>query len=95
MPIQIVVNSCYGMFSISELAIKKYMERTNVKYKKSLSYCIARDDPHLVAIVKELGPLADGHLAKLRIVEIPDGTDWEIEEYDGDEWVSEVHRTWH
>ena len=31
----------------------------------------------------------------LGIVEIPDGVEWEIEEYDGDEWVSEKHRKWY
>jgi hypothetical protein len=27
-------------------------------------------------------------------VDIPDDVKWEIEEYDGNEWVAEVHRTW-
>jgi len=30
----------------------------------------------------------------LRIIEIPDGVEWQIEEYDGDEWIAEKHRTW-
>jgi len=30
----------------------------------------------------------------LKIVDIPDGVEWEIEEYDGMEWVAEKHRTW-
>jgi len=32
--------------------------------------------------------------ADLKIVEIPDGTNYEIDEYDGNEHVAEVHRTW-
>lgn len=55
---------------------------------------IPRDDPDLVATVESLGPVADGRCACLKVVEIPDGVDWEIEEYDGNEWVSEVHRVW-
>jgi hypothetical protein len=55
---------------------------------------IARDDPTLIQIVEELGPRAAGRYAQLRIVEIPDGVDWQIEEYDGAEWVAEKHRTW-
>jgi hypothetical protein len=27
-------------------------------------------------------------------VDIPLDIQWTIEEYDGDEWVAEVHRTW-
>ena len=54
-----------------------------------------RDDPLLVQVVKELGRAASGECAKLVIVEIPDDAEWEIEEYNGVEWVAEKHRTWH
>ena len=57
-------------------------------------YGVERDDPNLVTVVKELGPLADGEYAKLRIVTIPANVDWTIEEYDGREWVAERHRIW-
>jgi hypothetical protein len=30
----------------------------------------------------------------LTIVDIPDDIEWQIEEYDGMEWVAEVHRIW-
>lgn len=55
---------------------------------------IQRDDPALVQVVKELWEAANGECAELKIVTIPDDVDWEIEEYDGREWVSEKHRTW-
>lgn len=55
---------------------------------------VRRDDPRLVRVVEELGELANGHFAELKIIDIPDGVDWTIEEYDGREHVSEVHRTW-
>lgn len=55
---------------------------------------IPRDDPHLVQVVREMGDKASGGCARLGIVEIPDGVEWKIEEYDGNEHVAEVHRTW-
>ena len=56
---------------------------------------ISRDDPALVAVVKEMGMKANGDCAKLSIVKIPDGIKWEISEYDGMESVEEVHRSWY
>lgn len=55
-----------------------------------------RCDPILVQVVEEMGAAANGMCAKLDVVDIPfNGPDgWEIEEYDGKEWVSETHRTW-
>lgn len=53
-----------------------------------------RDDPVLVQVVRELGSEASGRHADLKIVEIPADVEWQIEEYDGLEWVAEKHRTW-
>ena len=55
---------------------------------------IDRADPHLIAAVKKLGNSANAQHAKLKIVTIPNGVDWQIEEYDGQESVAEKHRTW-
>jgi len=55
---------------------------------------ISRDDPDLIAVVEELGKDANGECAKLKIIEIPDGIEWEIGEFNGDESVEETHRSW-
>jgi len=55
---------------------------------------IDRDDPVLVKVVQEMGADASGEHAKLKIVEIPADVDWQIDEYDGSEWVAEKHRVW-
>lgn len=55
---------------------------------------ISRDDPALVAVVREMGEAANGRHADLKVVTIPADVDWQIDEYDGWEWVAEVHRTW-
>lgn len=53
-----------------------------------------RNDPDLVAVVKELGEKANGAHANLKIVSVPDDVAWHIEEYDGAEHVAENHRKW-
>ncbi len=62
-------------------------------------YCLnkssARQDLDLIELIETKGSdWCSGELAELVVVEIPDGIEWEIEEYDGVEWVSEAHRTW-
>lgn len=53
-----------------------------------------RSDSALVQVVEELGEKANGWAAELAVVDIPDDVEWYVEEYDGIEWVAEVHRTW-
>lgn len=88
---KIVINACYGGFSLSEQAYKEIgleWDTYGFAHEKE------RDDPGLVAVVEKLGDKASGDCANLRVVEVPDDVDWEIEQYDGFEWVSEKHRTW-
>ena len=114
---KIVINSCYGGFSLSDEAIMMYgdVKRLNLKaivderFSSFTHYyidgvednehyfsdrSIARNDRELVAIVEALKERANGDHADLKVIEIPDGVDWQIEEYDGNEWVAEKHRTW-
>lgn len=55
---------------------------------------VERHDPRVIQVIEELGDRANGACAALRIVEIPDGTDYEISEYDGIEHIAEKHQTW-
>lgn len=48
----------------------------------------------LLRVVEELGEDSFGQCAKLEIVEIPDGTEWELDEYDGIEHIAEAHKIW-
>jgi len=137
---KIVINKCYGGFSISEKALYRLAELKGVTlYKKqedgeffptywtvpeipdgiikdkdwhkasledriiSNELCRKstmgnrpenRADPDLIKVVEELGKDADGKHSKLCVVEVPDGVEWEIEEYDGLEHVAEKHRIW-
>lgn len=101
---KVVINRRYGGFGLSKEGQELYCELKGIdpgKYNKSFFYYeglvehdIARDDPLLVEVVEVLGEKASGAYAGLKIVDIPDDVKWEIEEYDGMEWVAEVHRTW-
>ncbi len=54
----------------------------------------ARTCNHLISVVDALGKEANSWASELEVVEIPDGVEFEIEEYDGNETIAEVHRTW-
>lgn len=54
----------------------------------------SRSHPLLLRVVEELGEKANGRCASLTVVEIPDGVEYEISEYDGMEHIAEKHRTW-
>ena len=55
---------------------------------------IDRQNPLLIECIEKLGKGAYGSCAELKIVEIPDGIDYEISEYDGLEHIAEKHKTW-
>lgn len=88
---KVVVNRCYGGFSLSQKACEMLgLEEDSYGYE----YEYDRANPELVRVVEELGSEANGAYASLKVIEIPDGVNWEIEQYDGYETVSEVHRSW-
>jgi len=54
-----------------------------------------RSHPLLLRLMDELGAkAASGAHASLKVVEIPDGVEHEISDYDGNEHIAEKHRTW-
>ena len=55
---------------------------------------IERNDPILAAMVEESPGKWDGEHAELRVVEIPTGVSYHIDEYDGMESIHEDHRSW-
>ena len=55
---------------------------------------LERNDSVFVEVVELLKDKANGRFACLKVIEIPEDVDWYIEEYDGNEWVAEKHRTW-
>jgi hypothetical protein len=133
---KVVYNACYGGFSLSDAAMRRYAEikgitlypekddltghftvywtvpkeqrsailstndwhtapiearaASNRAYSEMVlgSRDFERDDPVLVRVVEELGDAANGQCAKLKIEDVPAGTLWRIDEYDGNESVA-------
>lgn len=90
---KIVINCEHGGFGLSEQAQLRYRELAGIPLSE-FRWQLDRSDPHLVHVVEELGAQANGPYAQLKVVEIPDGVIWQIDEYDGCEWVCEAYRTW-
>lgn len=90
----VVINDCYGGFGLSGRACTEYKRLAGITDTDWNEREIARDDPYLIKVIKELGMSANGAHSNLKIVEIPGDAKWHIGEYDGAEWVAEDHRTW-
>ena len=82
---KIVVNDCFGGFSLSDFAVEKL--GLEDEYDD-----VERTDARLIALIDEFGSEAcSGDYAELMIQEIPDSaTDWESDEYDGAESITYV-----
>lgn len=98
---KIVINTCYGGFSISKECAKYMASKGHIKVQLDLKestfcggYSYDRTDPILIEAVETLGKKADGSFARLSIIEIPDDVDYYIDDYDGMESIHEQHRTW-
>lgn len=53
-----------------------------------------RDHALLVECVETMGEAANGSCSNLKIIEIPDGVKYVVQEYDGLESVAEAHAVW-
>lgn len=85
---KILYNACFGGFSISKEAAAEYNRRTGRECDPYDDF--DRADPVLVAIVEEMGAAANSGVANLRIRELPVGTRYRIDEYDGLERVMTI-----
>lgn len=88
---KVVINRRFGGFGLSEKAYQ-YLGMKWDNYGNCFD--ISRDDERLVECVEALGAEANGYYASLKVVEIPDGIEWKIVDYDGMETIEEVHRVW-
>jgi len=83
MSTKIVINCCFGGFSLSDAGEARYRALGGTK---EFSRDIPRHDPRLVQTVEELGELANGRCAELEVVEV-ESNRYRVTEYDGAESV--------
>ena len=84
--VKIVYNTCYGGFGLSDAALELYEKLTGER--RDWHGDFVRHDPYLVQVVEQLGTeAASGPYAELAIYELPEGTRYRIDEYDGMESV--------
>lgn len=85
---KIVINTCYGGFSLSKSAATKLAHLKKVplnrEYPEYQFNHLPRHDADLVQVVNEYGEAASGPNAKLSIIESNDHI-YMVEEYDGKE----------
>lgn len=104
---KIVINCCYGGFSLSDEAIRMFLNRKNIQFEEhedrfgvsfnepgkedwslyETIHNVKRFDADLAYVVETLGERANGGYAKLTVEEIPTGTFYRINEYDGFESI--------
>jgi hypothetical protein len=82
MKMKVVINTCFGGFSLSDEAWEKMLAYS---YTGTDRHAIPRNNPILVDVVEELGEKANGSCSKLKIVELT--FKYIIEEYEGKEEV--------
>ena len=80
---KIVFNECYGGFGLSEAALEMYKELGGTEE----AWDIPRACPILVQVVETLGESVNTSYSSLKIAEVPEGTLYRIDEYDGFESV--------
>jgi len=100
---KIAINRCYGGFGLSEALFNElgipwdgYGKLRNESFAIEDDYNYRyRAYPKLIAAIEKVGEeQSNGKYAEVRIINIPDGVEWVIDEYDGYEEIHEAHRRW-
>lgn len=88
--LETAITNFYDFTTEERIALREWYSRSAFSER-----AIERSDPMLLQVVEELGAKAAGKGSQLKVVEIPDGVEWEIiQEEDGEEYVAEKHRRW-
>ena len=87
-------DSIFGSSCFTEDIGDKVTEYPKGSFYHPDFYDDARSDSDLIDVIESLGYKANGMCADLQIEEIPDGSSFEITEYDGNESVVPPRQSW-
>ena len=101
---KVVLNKCFGGFSVTEEVFKElklsckdygYLNNETFNIDDNRNWEAYRAHPDLIKAIEKIGvENAGGACSELKIIEIPDGIEWYISDYDGIETLHEQHRSW-
>lgn len=91
-----IINRKHGCIEFSDEILAAYRAEVGAEIWANKSW---RTDEVMIRLIGEYGDKSSKYLGKwaasrLVVVEIPDDVEWEINDYDGIEWVAEKHRVW-
>ena len=102
---KVLINRCYGGYGTSIEAGLEWLKRNNkvftvlddsynlvVEMDGEKHYIdLDREDPILIELYEKKGSqFVSGNHAQLELTEIPDGCEYSVGEYDGQEWIDET-----
>lgn len=97
---KIAINVKYGgVFMLSQKAVDLFNQKEGTNIPVELTSCDKirwRSNPSLIEIIKELGYEANGALATIAVIDVPDGfsNNIYIDNHRGVEAVHEYHNIW-
>jgi len=95
---KVVINNCWGGFSLSNEALAMIGIKDAYPCNKTFGLKGYGDeyraDERLIKAVETLGKNANGSCAELKIVEVPNGIKFHIDDYDGCETIIEDGHSW-
>ncbi len=83
-----------GLFSCYSKDFGKKTNKLDGRYFVYLRDDKLRIDKDFIKVVKKLKKKVNTSVSDIKIIKIPDGIDWEIDNYGGVESIHKEHRSW-
>jgi hypothetical protein len=100
---KIAINVCFGGFSVSEEVYKELgIKWDGYGFLGNKDFGICSDDylafrsnTKFIEAIEKVGiNQSSGCSSKIKIIDIPGGIDYYIDDFDGNETIHEIHNSW-